>query len=347
VARRVVHAFEEPFQLEDNEIYISASIGVALYPRDVRDMNDLLKNADLAMYAAKDRGKNNYQFYTDSMNAEIVHRTTVAADLRKALEREEFVLHYQPIVRAYTREIVAVEALLRWRHPVHGMLPPKAFIEIAEETGLIVPISEAVVREACQQNKWWQDAGLPPIRMAVNVSGVQLRQQRLTDCVEVALVESGLDPSFLDLEITESAVMEDEEEASRSLGRLKDLGVRVSLDDFGTGYSSLSYVKRFPVDALKIDRSFVKDATEDSEAEAITRAIVAMAHGLRLSVVAEGVETAAQERFLEGLGCDEFQGYRYARPVLADEVALLLRDGIVVSNAAVDDTPDSPGGFPE
>ena len=183
--------------------------------------------------------------------------------------------------------------------------------------------------------------------MAVNVSGVQLRQQRLTDCVEVSLVESGLDPCFLDLEITESAMMEDEEEASRSLRRLKGLGVRVSLDDFGTGYSSLSYVKRFPVDALKIDRSFVKDTTEDSEAEAITRAIVAMAHGLRLSVVAEGVETAAQERFLEGLGCDEFQGYRYAHPLPADEVALLLRDGIVVSSAADGDSPDSPGGFPE
>jgi predicted signal transduction protein with EAL and GGDEF domain len=340
VARRIVRCFARPFRLEDHEIYISASIGIAVYPRDVRGVDELLKNADLAMYSAKSHGKNNFQFYTDSMNAEIVHRTTVTSELRKAVEREEFVLHFQPIIDVPTRSIVAVEALVRWRHPTRGLLLPGEFIEIAEESGLIVPIATQVLSAACRQNRAWQESGLPPIRLCVNISGVQLRHAGLRDAVLAVLNESELDPKYLEFEITESAVMADEAEAGRNLTELKALGLRIALDDFGTGYSSLSYVRRFPVDSLKIDRSFVHGVATDLEAQAITRAIVAMAHGLNLRVVAEGVETEAQEQFLVGLGCDEFQGFRFGRPQPAAEITRLLARRFGIEEAR----PGSPSG---
>jgi predicted signal transduction protein with EAL and GGDEF domain len=340
VASRMLQAFKEPFSLEDHEVYISASIGIALYPRDVADVNELLRNADLAMYSAKDHGKNNYQFFSESMNEEIVRRTTLTNELRRACERSEFILHYQPIVQAGSREIVGLEALIRWQHPARGLVMPGEFIEIAEESGLIGPISEWVLSTACQQIVEWRDQGLPGVRLAVNLSGVQLRHRGLCDYVEVTLAQTGMDPRDLELEITESAMMEDEEQAARSLVELKQLGLDVALDDFGTGYSSLSYVQRYPVDSLKIDRSFVKEVSVDPEAQAITTAIVAMAHGLGLTVVAEGVETAEQEKFLVELGCDRLQGFRFARPQAAREVAELLRDGLSLGSAA---TPSQLG----
>jgi predicted signal transduction protein with EAL and GGDEF domain len=328
VARRILQTLQEPFSLEDREIYISASIGIALYPRNVGDVNELLRNADLAMYAAKDRGKNNYQFFTKSMNDEIVKRTTLTTELRSACEHGEFVLHYQPIVQSQSRAIVGLEVLLRWQHPSRGLVMPGEFIEIAEQSGLVGPISEQVLWTACQQNHKWQAEGLPPVRLAVNISAVQLRNRQLEDHLSHVLTETELDPKYLELEITEHAMMEDEEETARSLGGLKQLGLNIALDDFGTGYSSLSYVQRYPVDSLKIDRSFVKEVSSDPEAQAITTAIVAMAHGLGLRVVAEGVETEGQEKFLVGLGCDELQGYRFSRPVPAQEAAELLRNGV-------------------
>jgi EAL domain-containing protein (putative c-di-GMP-specific phosphodiesterase class I) len=278
------------------------------------------------MYSAKERGKNNYKFFTESMNAEIVHRTTVVSELRKATERQEFVLHFQPIIDARTRAIVAMEALVRWRHPTRGLLPPGEFIEIAEESGLIVPIASQVLSAACRQNRAWQDQGLPPMRLAVNVSGVQLRHAGLCDTVVGVLCETELDAKYLELEITESAVMADEVEAGKNLAALKDLGLRIALDDFGTGYSSLSYVRRYPVDSLKIDRSFVQGVATNPDAQAITTAIVAMAHGLDLKVVAEGVETEEQEKFLVALGCDELQGFRLGRPKPAEEITRILAE---------------------
>ncbi len=262
------------------------------------------------------------------MNDEIVNRTTLTTELRRACQEGEFVLHYQPIVQSQSRAIVGLEVLLRWQHPSRGLVMPGEFIEIAEQSGLMGPISEQVLRTACQQNHDWQAEGLPPVRLAVNISAVQLRNRQLQNHIDHVLTETELDPKYLELEITEHAMMEDEEETARNLGGLKQLGLNIALDDFGTGYSSLSYVQRYPVDSLKIDRSFVKGVSSDPEAQAITTAIVAMAHGLGLRVVAEGVETEGQEKFLVGLGCDELQGYRFSRPVPAQEAAELLRNGV-------------------
>jgi predicted signal transduction protein with EAL and GGDEF domain len=327
VARRILATLEEPFTLDGQQVYISASIGIALYPQDVEDVGSLLKNADLAMYSAKDRGKNNYQFFRESMNSEIVHRTTVAAELRDARNRREFEVYYQPIVHARSHEIVGLEALIRWNHPTRGLVLPGEFIEIAENSGLIVSISDQIVAESCEQVRRWREAGLPPVRLAVNISGVQLRAGDYSARLSRILSETGLPADSLELEITENAVMEDEAEAGRSLDELKALGLRISLDDFGTGYSSLSYLQRYPVDCLKVDYSFVRNVASDPEAQAITTAIVAMAHGLELEVVAEGVETEAQELFLQGLGCDFLQGFRFSTPRPADEIDELLASG--------------------
>lgn len=329
VARRVLGSLEAPFPLEGHEVHISASIGIALHPGESDDVGGLLKNADLAMYAAKAHGKNNYQFFSEAMNAEIVHRTTVAGELRHALERDELCVYYQPIVRTTDLAIVGLEALVRWQHPTRGLVPPGEFIGIAEATGLIVPISEVVLRRACRQVRLFREAGLPPVRMSVNLSGVQLRHGGVAGQVRAVLAASGIRPEDLELEVTESAVMVDEDEAALSLSELKQLGVGVALDDFGTGYSSLSYIQRYPVDQLKIDRSFVRDVASDPDAQAITKAIVAMAHGLSLTVVAEGVETEAQELFLKALGCDFLQGFRFSVPVPADEMARILEQGVV------------------
>jgi diguanylate cyclase (GGDEF)-like protein len=324
VARRVLDSLARPIEVADREIFISASVGIALYPGGAENMDELLRNADLAMYHAKESGRNNFQFFEEEMNSAVVHRNTLAHDLRGALERDELSLEYQPILDQDARRIVGVEALLRWHHPELGLVGPDDFIPIAEETGLIVPIGEWVLRTACRQFSSWRARGIAPARVAVNVSAVQLRSQKLPDCVFAALEDARMDPAHLEVEVTENAMMADEEEASRCLHQLKERGVCIALDDFGTGYSSLSYVKRFPVDALKIDRSFVGVIEDDPEAQAIATAIIAMAHRLGLRVVGEGVETDAQQKFLREHECDELQGYLFAKPLTPDAMSTRL-----------------------
>ena len=328
VAQRVLGCFEAPFALADHEVFISTSIGISLFPTSGETLNDLLRNADLAMYHAKDRGKNTFQFFEDSMNLDIVRHSTLAKDMRKGLDGgDEFSLHFQPIVEGRSQQVVGVEALARWNHPERGPVSPGEFIEVAERSGLIVPLGDWVFHEACRQYAKWDAAGLAPGRIAINVSGPQIRRGLFVETALAALREHDVDPSRVELEVTEGAMLVDEDEASRCLSELKRIGVRVALDDFGTGYSSLSYVKRFPVDSLKVDRSFVSELETDPEAQVIVSAIIAMAHQLGLKVVGEGVETDAQERFLLEHGCDELQGYRYGRPASAGDIARLLLDG--------------------
>jgi diguanylate cyclase (GGDEF)-like protein len=336
VCRRILEALRRPMELEGREVYVSASIGVALFPGDASSLDGLMRCADRAMYQAKGRGGNNYQFFDENLNDAAQRRSALVGHLRGALERDEFVLEYQPILSAGTDQFVAVEALIRWVHPVRGLLSPVEFMEIAEETGLVVPIGRWVLRQACRQWRVLRDAGMTSLRMSINVSGAQLRDPSLAPTLAGALREFGVPSKSLELEITENAMMEDEEQASRALAELKSHGVRIALDDFGTGYSSLSYVKRFPVDSIKIDRSFVHELADDPDARAIITAIVAMAHELDLTVVAEGVETEAQEQFLRGLrcdelqgfrfACDELQGFRFARPERPDVLVGILTD---------------------
>ncbi|HUV04279.1 MAG TPA: EAL domain-containing protein [Armatimonadota bacterium] len=319
VARRVLETLSQPFLLSGQEIFISASIGVSMYPSDGADPETLVKNADAAMYRAKEHGSNRCLFYTEDLGAVASERVKLQSGLRRALERGEFLLHYQPRVDLKTGEMLGAEALLRWQHPELGLLAPAQFIPLAEETGDIVPIGEWVLRTACAQNKAWQEAGFSLVDIAVNVSAVQFQQGDLVAAVKGALDETGLEPCYLSLELTESILMRNPETAATVLRDLKEVGVQISIDDFGTGHSSLSYLKRFPTDAVKIDQTFVKDITSDPDDAAIAGAMVAMAHSLSLKVVAEGVETLGQLAFLRSLNCDEMQGYFISRPVPADE----------------------------
>ncbi len=327
VARKVMAYFAQPFQLVGNELFVTASVGITVYPFDDTDLDNLLKNADAAMYLAKEQGRNNFQFYTAELNARATRRLTLETALRRALERNELELHYQPQVDLRTGRVIGSEALLRWRHPELGEVSPVEFIPLAEETGLIVPIGEWVLRTACSQNMAWQAAGLPPMPTAVNLSLRQFQGQDLYAAVRRVLDESGLAPELLDLEMTESVLMHDAEGALVVIRDLKKLGVSFSLDDFGTGYSSLSYLKRFPIDTLKIDRSFVRDIPDDADDAAIAVAIIAMAHSLGIRVIAEGVETAAQVEFLCAHDCDAMQGYHFSRPVPATEMTDILHQG--------------------
>jgi len=326
VAQKILAAIARPFTFDGQHFQITASIGISTYPGDSEDPQNLLKNADIAMYRAKEQGKNNYQFYSAQMNIHTRERLAMESTLRGALERDEFVLHYQPKIDLGSRRVVGMEALVRWQHPASGLIPPAQFIPIAEETGLIVPIGEWVMRTACAQSKSWREQGLPPLRIAVNLSPRQFAHEGLLLDVKKILSEAGLDSAALELEVTEGMVMHDPEHAAIVLGELKTAGVTLSIDDFGTGYSSLSYLKRFPIDSLKIDRSFVKDLPLDAEDAAITQAIIVMAHSLGLKVIAEGVETEAQAAFLRMYGCDEAQGYHFSKPVPAHEIARLLLD---------------------
>jgi diguanylate cyclase (GGDEF)-like protein len=321
LARRLLTTFAPHFSLGSHEVFVTSSIGIAIAPTDGDDVETLLTHADTAMYEAKNQGGNGYQLYSRSMKATALQRLTLENDLRRALEREELVLHYQPIVAAETGAIVGAEALVRWRHPTLGLLMPGEFIAIAEENGLIVPVGEWVLRAASQQNRAWQRAGLPPIRVVVNLSSRQLRQGTLTESVRAALEASELEARWLGLELTESMLMERQHEGVAALQALRSLGLRLSIDDFGTGYSSLSYLKHFPVDTLKIDRCFVRELTTVPDDAAITSAIIAMAHALDLKVVAEGVETEEQLTFLRIQGCDEVQGHLLGRPVPAERFA--------------------------
>jgi diguanylate cyclase (GGDEF)-like protein len=324
VSQKLLECLADPFTLEEREIFVSASIGVSLYPGDGGDVEALLKNADTAMYRAKANGKNNFQFYLPAMNERALEWLELERSLRLALERDEFVLHYQPQFDAVSGRIVGMEALLRWRHPELGIVYPKGFIPLAEETGLIVPLGEWVLRTACAQNRAWQNLGLPPVPVAVNFSARQFQRQDPAQVVTEALQATGLDACWLELELTESVVMSDAEAAVATLKELRELGVGISLDDFGTGYSSLSYLKRLPLGKLKIDEIFVRNLMVDPNDRAITAAIVALAHSLNLTPIAEGVERPEQLEVLRLLGCELVQGYLFSRPVDPEDAAVLL-----------------------
>jgi diguanylate cyclase (GGDEF)-like protein len=324
-AQRLVEELSVPYLLGKKDCHVTLSIGISVFPADGNDSQTLLKAADVAMYRAKETGRNNYQYYLPSMNVHTVERMELESDLRRALERGEFFLQYQPKVEIDSGLIIGVEALLRWKHPLRGLVPPMDFIPLAEETGLIVPIGEWVLATACAQTKGWQGRGLPKLCVAVNLSARQFADPMLLAKLTRIIHASGLDPSLLELEITESVVMSDGECAVSVLNKLKSIGVQIAIDDFGTGYSSLAYLKRFPIDTLKIDRSFIRDIPADSGDMKITRAIIAMAHSLRINVVAEGVETADQLEFLRSRSCDAAQGYFLYRPIREEELADVLK----------------------
>jgi len=323
VARRLLKVFEQPFHLNSNDVYISVSIGISLYPADGETAEELLKCADIAMYHTKAHGKNNFHFFSSAMNREAVERLTIENDLRLALENGEFLLHYQPKINAKNRQISGMEALVRWQHPHKGMIPPLEFIVIAEETGLIDPLGQWVLREACAQNKKWQDSGMKQVPVAVNLSLHQIKDHNIVNIIKGILDETGLESRFLELEITESIAMYNPQKTIAIFKELQDMGIRISIDDFGTGYSSLAYLHQLPLDELKIDRSFVSSITIKPDDAIIVRTIIAMAHSLNLSVIAEGVETEEQYAFLQSLNCDEIQGYFFSRPVPPEEFAKL------------------------
>ncbi|MBS3908755.1 MAG: EAL domain-containing protein [Actinobacteria bacterium] len=324
VAQKVIDVLKPSFMFEGGELHVTTSIGIALYPDDGEDVSSLLKNADIALYRAKEQGRNNYQLYAPSMNAKAFERLAMEGNLRKALERQEFTVYYQPQLDLATGEIIGMEALIRWNHPDLGLVYPAEFIPMAEETGLIVPIGEWVLRTACEQNKAWQDAGHAPIRMAVNLSCRQFQQVDLAERVARIVKETGLDPRYLELEITESVLMKDADAAVDTLNKLKKKGIYISIDDFGTGYSSLGYLKRFPIDVLKIDRSFIRELSAGTEDAAIATAIITVAHTLKLKALAEGVETLEQLELLRSLKCDSMQGFLFSRPLPAEEASKIL-----------------------
>jgi len=333
IAQKVLRIFDRPFRVEGLDLHGTASIGISLYPHDGDDGEALMRNADAAMYRAKETGRNNYQLYAPAMNVRAAERLTLENDMRAGLKRREFEVFYQPQVNIETGRIVGTEALVRWNHPSRGVLGPNEFIPLAEETGLIVHLGEWVLRNACRQVRGWHKRGLPDVRLAVNISMRQFQRREFVDTVRAILLETGLEPRLLELEITESIAMQDEEQTIATLRRLRDLGVRISIDDFGTGYSSLKYLKDMPIDALKIDQSFVRDLTTNVNDAAIAINIIAIAHSLQLSVIAEGVETGEQLDFLKTKRCDEFQGYLCKKPIPAASFVKLLADQTMGSPA--------------
>ncbi|MHA6482869.1 EAL domain-containing protein [Paenibacillus sp. strain BS8-2] len=324
VANDIIKAFEVPFEIDDYEFYITASIGIAISPQDGTDAETLMKRADIAMYLAKDGGKNNYAMYKAVKSGIGLEQLTLENSIRKALQNNEFVLHYQPQIELETGHIIGTEALIRWDHPTLGLVPPSKFIPIAEETGLIVPIGEWVLRTACKQNKLWIDQGVPPMKISVNLSTRQFLKPDLVETVKRILQETELDPELLELEITESMTM-DVEFTIEVLGELKKLGIHVCIDDFGTGYSNLYYLKLFSINRLKIDQSFVRDIMTDSIDADIVSTIIAMAYNLGIDVIAEGVETEDQLNYLKRLRCREVQGYYFHRPLPADQLEVILQ----------------------
>ena len=324
-ARRMLQAVAEAHSINEHDLHVTTSIGVSLYPDDGLDAETLIKNADTAMYQAKEKGRQGYQFFKPAMNVRAVERQSIEESLRRAVEREEFALHYQPKVNLKTGAITGAEALLRWTHPTRGPVPPAQFIPVAEDCGLILPIGAWALREACRQARAWADAGLPLTTMAVNVSAMEFRADSFLEGLFAILRETGLDPRSLELELTESVLMKRAESAASILRALRERGVQVALDDFGTGFSSLSYLRKFPVDALKIDQSFVRQISTAGDDTTIVRAVIALGRSLKLRVVAEGVEELAELEFLRAHHCDEAQGYYFSRPVPAPEFVSLLR----------------------
>jgi diguanylate cyclase (GGDEF)-like protein len=325
--QRIVAKVSEPVVIDGKELLVTCSAGISLFPQNGPDVDTLLKHADAAMYSAKQHGRNNFQFYTSEMNRLVNERLALEHSLRRALERMEFVLYYQPRVSVKSGAIVGAEALVRWQHPELGLVAPQRFIPLAEETGLIVQLGEWVLREACRQNRAWRDAGMRPGRISVNLSARQFRQESLTRSVSAILAEVGLDPEHLEIELTESMVMQNADAAIAILREINALGVALSVDDFGTGYSSLSYLKNLPIDALKIDQSFVRDISGEEESDGqLAQIIISLGHSLQLKVIAEGVETDEQLRFLRKHRCDEVQGYLFGKAVPPEQFQALLRE---------------------
>lgn len=325
ISGKILTAMILPFKVDEHELFVTASIGVSMYPEDGDDAESLLKKADMAMYEAKAKGRNNFQFFTPTMDENASRKLLFGNELRKALERDEFILHYQPKFDIATGKVTALEALVRWEHPEQGLLPPADFIPLAEEMGLIVPLGEWVLRTACRQNAAWRKEGMTPLRIAVNLSALQFRQNDLLEIIRSALAESGLEPELLELEITESIIIQDPETAVDILNELREMGVYISVDDFGTGYSSLLHIKRFPVDTLKIDKSFVRNVDKCATDGAIAQAIITMGTSLDLKVIAEGVETEGELAFLKMHHCDEAQGFLLSVPLPAGEIPGFLR----------------------
>ncbi|HLW23567.1 MAG TPA: EAL domain-containing protein [Steroidobacteraceae bacterium] len=329
IAAKAIEALQAPVRIAGLDVHTSPSIGIAFYPTDGTTIETLTAHADAAMYCAKQRGRGNVQCFARGMDAGSEERVQLESDLHQAIAQKQFELYYQPKVNTSSGAVRSAEALIRWRHPSRGLIPPDGFIPLAEECGLIGAIGEWVVREACRQARAWQDAKLPPMRISVNLSPSQFRGGGLTDTIRRALDDMGLEAQYLEIELTESAVMSDPEESIAILEELSQMGVLVSVDDFGTGYSSMSYLRRLPIDKLKIDRVFINEIVSRPEDASIVRAIVSLAHSLRLKVVAEGVETPAQLDFLRAVGCDEYQGYHFSRPVPASEFERLVRAAAV------------------
>jgi predicted signal transduction protein with EAL and GGDEF domain len=319
-AKRIMDAMDADFIIHDQPLKMSCSLGISIFPDHGADAETLIKNADAAMYCAKEQGRDSFRFFTEDMNAQAMERLALERNLRKALDNRELMLAYQPQVDLETGRITGVEALLRWRHPELGLVPPDKFIRVAENSGLIIPIGEWVLRTACAQAKQWQDEGLEVTPIAVNVSAVQFRHEGFRDMIRTVLQDTGLAPQHLELELTESLLLANLDLTIAVLQELNSIGVRLAIDDFGTGYSSLSYLKNFPVNKLKIDRSFVRDVAENHDDAAIATAIISLAKSLSLKVVAEGVETEEQITFLRARGCDEIQGFYFCKPIAGDEV---------------------------
>ena len=321
-AQKILAALALPHRIDGSDLHISVSIGISIYPDDAHDADGMLRNADTAMYHAKENGRNSFKFFEPEMNARAVQRQTIEASLRQALDRHEFVLHYQPKINLHSETIVGVEALIRWQHPQRGLLLPSEFVPIAEDCGLILPIGRWVLREACLQ------AGLPAITMAVNTSALEFRANDFLDNVRATLADTGMESHWLEVELTESVLMRDAESNDRVLSAIAEMGVKLAIDDFGTGYSSLSYLRRFPINALKIDQSFVNQISANPDDAIIVSAVIGMGKSLKQRVVAEGVETPEQYAFLRAQNCDEGQGYFFGRPMPAEALATLLHTGL-------------------
>jgi diguanylate cyclase (GGDEF)-like protein/PAS domain S-box-containing protein len=334
-ARRMLQTVAEAHFIDHHDLHVTTSIGISVYPDDGMDAETLVKNADTAMYQAKENGRQSYQFFKPAMNVRVVERQSIEESLRRALKRREFTLHYQPKINLRTGAITGAEALIRWTHPTRGLVAPGQFIPVAEDCGLILPIGNWVLREACRQARAWEDARLPPLTMAVNISAMQFRSEGFLDGVFAVLKDTRLDPRSLELELTESVLMKHAESTVTILKTLRARGVQVAVDDFGTGYSSLSYLRKFPIDALKIDQSFVRQITTTPDDTAIVTAVISMGRSLNLRVVAEGVETQEELAFLKARQCDEAQGYYFSRPVLSQQFAKLLKTGAPEPSAVV------------
>jgi diguanylate cyclase (GGDEF)-like protein len=327
-SRKILHSLSAPHVIEGQELHIDGSIGISIYPEDGADAETLIKKADTAMYHAKEKGRNNFQFFKAEMNLKALERQSVEGGLRRALDRGEFLLHYQPKVNLETGEITGVEALIRWEHPDRGLVAPLQFVPIAVDCGLILPIGRWVLREACRQARTWQDRGLPPVTIAVNVSAVEFRDKGFVEGVRTILRETGLEARYLQLELTEGVLMVDAKATSLVLQELKRMGVQLAVDDFGTGYSSLSYLLQFPIDVLKIDQSFVQEIDATHDDSSIVSAIIKMGESLKHLVVAEGIETREQRAYLQTQRCAEGQGFLFSKPLAATQFAHLLQMGL-------------------